>query len=127
MGEYIKFLRESQEISQEELGKRLNPPIYRSAVAKWENGKVENIKRSYILQLALIFNVTPAHLMCFEEPSSSEKALEAVKDAFDNQACDVLKMYLQLNKIGQERIKEALETLIQLEKYQKKDSKDKVI
>ena len=127
MGEYIKVLRESNGMSQEELGRRLNPPIYRSAVAKWEKNQVENIKRSYILQLALIFDVSPARIMCFDEISSAEKAFDAVKEAFNNQACEVLKMYLKLNPMGQERMMELLDNMMQLEKYQKKIPKNKVI
>ena len=47
MGTYIKQLREGMGISQEELGKSLNPPVNRAAVNKWETGQVENIKRTH--------------------------------------------------------------------------------
>ena len=53
MGEYIKQLRTSHGFSQEELGKMVG--VNRAAVNKWECGRVENIKRSTIEQLAKNF------------------------------------------------------------------------
>jgi transcriptional regulator with XRE-family HTH domain len=66
MGEYIKELREGKGLSQEELGRMLNPEVNRAAVNKWEKGHVENLKRTTIQQLSKIFGVSPAKLMCFE-------------------------------------------------------------
>lgn len=67
MGEYIKNLREGMDLSQEELGGMLNPPVNRAAVNKWETGQVENLKRTTIKQLSKIFSVKPSQLMCFED------------------------------------------------------------
>lgn len=67
MGQYIKELRTSEGLSQEELGKMLTPPVNRAAVNKWETGQVENIKRNHIQQLAKHFGISPAKLMCFED------------------------------------------------------------
>ena len=57
MGTYIKQLREEMGISQEELGRSLNPPVNRAAVNKWETGQVENIKGHTFssLQRSLVF------------------------------------------------------------------------
>ena len=46
MGEIIKQLRKAHNLTQEELGKRLG--VQKSAIAKYEKGRVENIKRSTI-------------------------------------------------------------------------------
>ena len=66
MGEYIRKLRTEHGLTQEELGQKLNPKVNRAAVNKWEGGKVANIKRSHIEQMAKIFGVDPVKLMCFE-------------------------------------------------------------
>mgnify|MGYP000033737651 FL=1 len=79
MGTYIKQLREEMGISQEELGKSLNPPVNRAAVNKWETGQVENIKRTHIQQLAKKFGVSPCELMCFDDRFDSAKAAEETK------------------------------------------------
>ena len=72
MGEYIKQLRKSAGLTQEELGQSLTPPVNKTAVNKWESGQVENIKRTYIKQLADKFGVRPSELMCFDEPSDDK-------------------------------------------------------
>lgn len=67
MGSLIKELRTAAGLTQEELGKKLSPPVNRAAVNKWEGGRVSNIKRGYIEQMARIFGVDPVKLMCFDE------------------------------------------------------------
>ena len=90
MGTYIKELRESMNLSQEELGKMLSPTVNRDAVSKWERGRVENIKRSHIEQLSKIFNVRPSELMCFENTELSEDEKDLLED------------YNELNDTGKE-------------------------
>lgn len=65
MGERIRDRRKLLHLTQEEFGQKLG--VQKSAVAKWENGRVENIKRSTIQQMAEILDCTPAYLMGFEE------------------------------------------------------------
>ncbi len=61
MGEIIKQLRKAQNLTQEELGERVG--VQKSAIAKYENGRVENIKRSVIQAMATLFDVSPCYLM----------------------------------------------------------------
>lgn len=68
MGEYIKKLRKEHDLTQDELGQKLNPPVNKSAVNKWEKGQVENIKRTHIEQMSKFFGVRPSQLTCFNEP-----------------------------------------------------------
>ena len=68
MGEYIRELRLQAELTQEELGQKLNPPVNRAAVNKWETNQVENIKRTHIEQMSKMFHVRPSVLMCFSDP-----------------------------------------------------------
>lgn len=58
IGDYIKQLRISKGITQEELGEIIG--VKKAAVQKWESGLVQNLKRNTIIQLAEYFNVPPA-------------------------------------------------------------------
>lgn len=75
MAERIKERRVLMGLTQEELGERLG--LQKSAIAKYENGRVENIKRSIIANMAEILECSPAYLMGWEDdsvpPSSSEE------------------------------------------------------
>lgn len=61
IGEYIKILRTSKGLSQEELGKIVG--VQRAAVQKWEAGKTQNLKRDTIKKLADFFEVNPANFI----------------------------------------------------------------
>ena len=66
IGNYIKELRTSQGLSQEELGKILG--VQRAAVYKWESGMVKNLKRETIKKLAEYFGVSPANFVKLDTP-----------------------------------------------------------
>ena len=99
MGLYIKHLREQIKLTQEELGKMLDPPVNKAAVNKWETGRVENIKRTHIIQLSNIFNVKPEELMCFDEKMLAEevKTIELVKKHFGEDAVKLIEYYQSLD------------------------------
>ena len=52
MADKIKERRIAMGLTQEELGQKLG--VQKSAIAKYENGRVKNIKRSVILKMAEI-------------------------------------------------------------------------
>ena len=79
MGAIIKDLRKDNNMTQEELGSRLDPPVNRQAVNKWETGRVENIKRSHIEQMAFIFNVKPSFLMGYEDSDETMQLAEELR------------------------------------------------
>lgn len=64
MGERIKERRLAMNLTQEELAQKLG--LQKSAIAKYENGRVENIKRSVISKMADILECTPSYLMGWE-------------------------------------------------------------
>ena len=73
MAERIKERRLAMGYTQEELAEKLG--LQKSAIAKYENGRVENIKRSIISKMAEILECSPAYLMGWidetENPRSS--------------------------------------------------------
>lgn len=65
MSERIKERRLFMGYTQEELGEKLG--LQKSAIAKYENGRVENIKRSVIANMARLLECSPSYLMGWEE------------------------------------------------------------
>lgn len=58
VGEYIKELRLSKNLTQEDLGRIAG--VKKAAVQKWESGQTQNLKRTTIKVLADYFNVSAA-------------------------------------------------------------------
>lgn len=124
-GEYIRKLRKSHDMTQEDLGKMLSPPVNRAAVQKWESGLVQDIKKTYIEQMARIFDVRPSDLMCFDREtliSQESKVIDEVQDLFGLQAVRLLDYYNSLNSEGKDRILETAEDISNVPKYSKDDS-----
>lgn len=65
MAKRIKEQRLAMGYTQDELAHKLG--LQKSAIAKYENGRVGNIKRSIIEQMAHILNCKPSYLMGWEE------------------------------------------------------------
>lgn len=61
MADRIKERRKAMGFTQTELGEKLG--LQASAIAKYENGRVENIKRSTIADMAKVLECSPAYLM----------------------------------------------------------------
>lgn len=120
MGAYIRQLRRQKDMTQEELGQKLDPPVNRAAVNKWESDQVTNIKRRHIEQMAKMFDVTPSELMCFtleEKLSGESMTIELVQKNFGDQAVRLLSYFTKLNSIGKEKALEDLDDLSSLSKY----------
>lgn len=72
MAERIKECRLSNNLTQEELAEKLG--LQKSAIAKYENGRVKNIKRATIDKMATIFNCSPSYLMGYEDNLTQNNA-----------------------------------------------------
>lgn len=73
MAERIKERRLALGLTQDELGEKLG--LQKSAIAKYENGRVENIKRSVIFNMSKVLNCTPTYLMGWDEDSLPKDAI----------------------------------------------------
>lgn len=60
-GEIIRQLRKQANLTQEQLGEVLG--VKKSAIAKYENGRVENLKRITIEKLSDFFEVPPSTIL----------------------------------------------------------------
>lgn len=60
-GEMIKHYRKKLGLTQEELGNYVG--VQKSAIAKYENGRIENLKRTTIEKLSELFGILPSELL----------------------------------------------------------------
>lgn len=97
--EIIKRLRKEAGLTQEELAVKLG--LQKSAIAKYENGRVDNIKKSTIKKMSEIFNCSPNMILGYEEPRHlGEPANVSVEDA--QAVAELTNIYLHLSKEDKE-------------------------
>lgn len=99
-GAKIKQLRESLDMTQEDLGKLLG--VKKAAINKYETGTVINLKRSTIENLCNIFNVTPQYLLSDSDPSQSSSSAPAPELA--EQEGELIAVFRRLSDIDQEKL-----------------------
>ena len=86
IGQTIKEARMAKGITQEELGKLVG--VQKSAVAKWENGRVVNIKRSTLQKLAIALDIKGSDLIediapVQEKPVNDDELTESQRILID--------------------------------------------
>lgn len=119
MGNRIRQKRIENNMSMEELGKKLG--VHRAAIGKWENGDVDNIKRTSIEKMSRIFGVSPSWLMGFDDPTNvsltyAAPGAETVKVKADHspiigKTSDRAKLYEAAANVAEENIAVALKVL----------------
>lgn len=67
MANRIKERRIAMHLTQDALAQKLG--LQKSAIAKYENGRVQNIKKSILAKMSLILECTPSYLMGFDDLS----------------------------------------------------------
>ena len=124
MGERIRILRKEHKMSMDELGKYLG--VGKSAILKYEKGQVENLPRSTIEKMAVLFGVSPSYLMCFDQweensdaLSDEVKLIERIQVKWGKEVVVLLHNYSDLNEAGQKTLCEICESLGELSKFKK--------
>lgn len=121
MGEYIKQLRIENGWSQEQLGKKVG--VNRAAVNKWEQGTVENIKRSTIKKLSEIFDVSPCDLMCWDDKSQKKaiqketQVCEIFEQCYGKESFIAVQKFLRLDSSDKKVVVTMIDSLLTAEKY----------
>lgn len=110
MAERIKERRIAMGFTQEELGNKLG--LQKSAIAKYENGRVENIKRSTIANMATILECSPCYLMGWEE--NKNISLQNVPE--------IITYYDLLNDVGKHEATKRVIELTEIPRYVQKDT-----
>ena len=124
MGERIRVLRKQHKMSMEELGSKIG--VGKSAILKYENGSVENLPRSTIEKMAVLFGVSPSYLMCFDEWDKNSEQLsdeviliERIQAKWGKEMVMIMQNYYELNSEGQSTLLNISESLCELNKFKK--------
>ena len=108
IGRKIKEARNIKGMTQEELGKIVG--VQKSAIAKYESGRVINIKRSTLQKIASALNIRPSELIF--ENSPKESAVFHVKVISDLELMDSLKDYYKLSTDNQKMVRDLIRNLV---------------
>ena len=124
MGERIRTLRIEHKMSMSELGKCLG--VGKTAILKYEKGQVENLPRSTIEKMAVLFGVSPSYLMCFDQWDENNEALsdevkliERIQAKWGKEVVALLHNFSDLNEEGQKTLCNICESLGELSKFKK--------
>ena len=93
--------RKRKHLTQEELGKLVG--VTKSAVMKWEKGIVSNIKRSVIVKLSQVLDLSPLDILGIEPPADQQ----------------ILDDFHSLNEEGQAKARAYIHDLARIPEYKK--------
>lgn len=136
IGERIKYIRESQRMTQVELANACN--ISKQTLYKYENNIVTNIPSDKIELIAEKLNTSPSNLMGWEEQDSKkitvtemvqsvtnaliskndvDDFISAIFSVFDEQQCKLLENYDKLTDEGRKKLLDYSTDLLEIGKY----------
>lgn len=92
IGEKIRDARKAKGLTQEELGNLVG--VQKSAIAKYENGRVVNIKRSTLQKLAEVLDLRGADLVIESDPEAAADITARV--LLDGDLMELIEGYLSL-------------------------------
>lgn len=107
IGQKIKKARLERGMTQQELGYIVG--VQKSAIAKYECGRVVNIKRSTLQKIAKALNIRPSELLFNESPK--EAADLHVRIITDFELMDAIKDYYVLSEENQKMVRELIRSL----------------
>ena len=115
VGNNIKTLRKELHMTQEQLGNYLG--VQKSAVQKYESGKIKNLKQDTIIKLSSLFGVHPSTFVpyseIYDEKELSRQCIvfDEIKMNFGEEVVDLVGEFLELNDEGKKRVIEHLEDM----------------
>lgn len=107
IGEKIKNARIQMGLTQQELGDAIG--VQKSAIAKYENGRVVNIKRSTLQKIASTLKMRPSELVFEDLPEVA--ADFHVRVLTDYELMNTLKVYYDLSSDKQKMIRELIHSM----------------
>lgn len=122
----IKELRKANNLTQEELGRKLG--VKKSAIQKYEKGEIVNLKLDTIKKLCEIFNITPGSLIFpkgddYDKLYGADKlrfevkVLESIDILYGKNTVEIIQYFVKLNKRGQSRAIDTIYDMTLLAKY----------
>ena len=82
IGERLKELRISRDLTQEEVGKVIG--VQKAAIYKYEKGYIKSIKPEHVEKLSEFYGVPKAYILCLEEERTKEE--EKIKEILETLA-----------------------------------------
>ena len=107
IGQKIRQARLAKGLTQEELGNLVG--LQKSAIAKYENGRVVNIKRSTLQKLATALDLRGSDLIIESDPK--EYAEFSAKVLLDVELMDALELYYSLNAEKQKMVRDLIRSM----------------
>lgn len=107
IGQKIKEARLLKGLTQEELGNMVG--LQKSAIAKYENGRVVNIKRSTLQKLAQALDLRGSDLIIEADPK--EAAELSAKVLLDSELMDAIEKYYTLTAEKQKIVRNLIRSL----------------
>lgn len=107
IGQKIKKARLERGLTQQELGDLVG--VQKSAIAKYENGRVVNIKRSTLQKIAKALNIRPSELIFDESPRDAADL--HVRIITDFELMEAIKDYYTLSEENQRMIRDLIRSL----------------
>jgi len=103
-GDIIKQLRKEHNLTQTELGEILG--VQKSAIAKYESGRITNLKRSTIEKMAQYFNVKPSYILGLRDDEND--------NAIDHDISDYEHNLIQHYRKADDKTKSVIKTLLDI-------------
>lgn len=107
IGKKIRKARLERGMTQQELGSLVG--VQKSAIAKYENGKVVNIKRSTLQKIASALSIRPSELIFTESPKDAADL--HVRIITDFELMDALKDYYELSEAQRVIVRDLIRSL----------------
>jgi transcriptional regulator with XRE-family HTH domain len=107
IGQKIKKTRLERGLTQQELGNIIG--VQKSAIAKYESGRVVNIKRSTLQKIAKALNIRPSELVFDESPKDTANL--HVRILTDFELMETIKDYYVLSEENKKMIRELVKNL----------------
>lgn len=107
IGQKIKKARLERGLTQQELGNIIG--VQKSAIAKYESGRVVNIKRSTLQKIAKALNIRPSELVFDESPKDTANL--HVRILTDFELMETIKDYYVLSEENKKMIRELVKNL----------------
>jgi transcriptional regulator with XRE-family HTH domain len=111
VGEKIKNARLAKGMTQEELGVILG--VQKSAIAKYESGRVVNIKRSTLKKISDVLGIRPSELI-FEEAQKNNDTISdiVIRMRTDDEFLSVVESLYSLDSIKLMGVKQMLSAFL---------------
>ena len=107
IGQKIRQARIAKGLTQEELGNLVG--LQKSAIAKYENGRVVNIKRSTLQKLAQALDLRGSDLIIEADPK--EAAELSARVLLDGELMDAIEHYYKLPAEKQKMIRDLIRSM----------------